>query len=105
MNAVYGPAMPMNNTQAGLFLLSTQQRMLGLGNGQLSGSRPLTAGEANGNPGSRSRPGKHPAEAHTRNANVPGGQASRFFNRGGLAAGQPRSYYNRQMRQFPQTGH
>jgi len=40
VSAVYGPALPMTNGQAGLFLLSTQQRMLGLGNGQLSGTRP-----------------------------------------------------------------
>ena len=37
LNYVYGPAIPMTRAQAGLFMLSTQQRMLGLGNGQISG--------------------------------------------------------------------
>ena len=40
LNYVYGPAIPMTRAQAGLFMLSTQQRMLGLGNGQISGVRP-----------------------------------------------------------------
>ena len=40
LNPMVGPMIPMTNTQAGLLLLSTQQRMLGLGNGQLSGVRP-----------------------------------------------------------------
>ncbi len=104
VNAVYGPALPMTNGQAGLLLLSTQQRMLGLGNGQLSGSRPGVSPDARVGAGARSQLGKHPVEAHTRNSNIPGGQASRFFNRGGLAAERSRPFYRRQLRYFPQTG-
>ena len=68
--------------QAGLFMLSTQQRMLGMGNGQLSGVRP-------GGPGSQrtqdlqARREPISTAAHTRNSNIPGGQAARYFNRGG----------------------
>ena len=60
---------------------------------------------------SRGRTAGHAAEtrvtaAHTRNSNIPGGLAARYFNRGTTTATGSRSqpYYNRQMRQFPQTG-
>ncbi len=77
MSAVYGPAaMPMTRAQAGLFMLSTEQRMMGLGNGQISGVRP----------GQNSSSKKGPTAAHTRNANIPGGQAARYFNRGTTTA-------------------
>ena len=39
LNYMYGPAIPMTRAQAGLFMLSAQQQMLGLGNGQISGVR------------------------------------------------------------------
>jgi hypothetical protein len=77
LNYVYGPAaMPMSRAQAGLFMLSTQQQMLGLGNGQISGARP--AGQDKNGKSS----GTNLTAAHTRNANIPGGQAARYFNRG-----------------------
>jgi hypothetical protein len=104
LSYVYGPAMPMTPGQAGLFMLATQQRMLGLGNGQLSGVRPGQAQDARGSRRTQGLAGTHPVESHTRNSNIPGGQAARFFNRGGLAASQSRPFYNRQLRQFPQTG-
>jgi len=77
LNYVYGPAaIPMTPAQAGLFMLSTGQRMTGLGNGQISGVRP----------GSQNKNGTSTATnqtaTHTRNANIPGGQAARYFNRG-----------------------
>lgn len=103
-----GAAIPMTQSQAGLLMLSTSQRMLGLGNGQLSGVRP--------GPQKDSKTGRSAASqqtaAHTRNANIPGGQASRYFGRGiglpsGLQAqsstGRSQPYYQRQMRYFPQT--
>ena len=103
-----GAAIPMTQAQAGLLMLSTSQRMLGLGNGQLSGVRP---GPQKDSKTGRSATAQLTA-AHTRNANIPGGQAARYFGRGiGLPAtlqaqtSTPRSqpYYQRQMRYFPQT--
>ncbi len=77
MSYVYGSAaIPMSRAQAGLFMLSTEQRMMGLGNGQISGVRP----------GQNSTSKKGPTAAHTRNANIPGGQAARYFNRGTTTA-------------------
>jgi hypothetical protein len=104
LSYIYGPAVPMTAGQAGLFMLSTQQRMLGLGNGQISGVRPGATPDAKAVRGARTTMESHPVEAHTKNANVPGGQAARFFNRGGLATSRSRPYYNRQLRYFPQTG-
>ncbi len=103
---VYGSAaIPMTPGQAGLFMLSTQQRMLGIGNGQISGTRP--AGQIDPRTGRTSGnfPGTGVTAAHTRNSNIPGGQASRYFNRGttsaSAAASQP--YFKRPLRYFPQT--
>lgn len=107
---VYGPAaIPMNQGQAGLFMLSTATRSLGMGTGQLSGVRPgnpQSAGAA-----SRGRTAGHAAEnrviaAHTRNSNIPGGQAARYFNRGTTAGTGSRSqpFFKRQLHQFPQSG-
>ncbi len=102
---VYGPAIPMTPGQAGLFMLSTQQRMLGIGNGQISGTRlggqtGLRTGRTSGD-----QPGAQSVAAHTRNSNIPGGQASRYFNRGitsaSASASQP--YFKRRLRYFPQT--
>ena len=104
LNYVYGPAaMPMSRAQAGLFMLSTQQQMLGLGNGQISGARP--AGQDKNGKSS----GTNLTAAHTRNANIPGGQAARYFNRGATTtamrsrlpgAGQN---FKRQSPYFPRT--
>ena len=108
LSYVYGPAaIPMTRAQAGLFMLSTQQRMLGLGNGQISGVRPAGQDPTGRKTGSSS--GTNQTAAHTRNANIPGGQAARYFNRGGTTtasrsrppgAGQN---FKRQSRYFPQT--
>jgi hypothetical protein len=95
---------PMNRTQMGLLMLSTQQRMLGLGNGQLSGVRPGqqtdTKGQGRNAAATAATRGN---SALTRNMNVPGGQAARYFNRGGMPAARPQPYYQRQSRYFPQT--
>jgi len=78
LNYVYGPAaIPMTRAQTGLFMLSTGQRMTGLGNGQISGVRP------GGQDKNGKSSGTNQTAAHTRNANIPGGQAARYFNRGG----------------------
>ena len=107
LNSMYGPAIPMTPAQAGLLMLSTQQRMLGLGNGQISGVRP-GGQDANGGK-TRNSQGTNLSAAHTRNANIPGGQAARYFNRGGTTtasrsappgAGQT---FKRPLRYFPQT--
>src|SRR5271157_3188160 len=108
LSYVYGPAaIPMTRAQAGLFMLSTQQRMLGLGNGQISGTRPAGQDPTGRKNGSSS--GTNQTAAHTRNANIPGGQAARYFNRGGTTmasrsqppgAGQN---FKRRSRYFPQT--
>jgi hypothetical protein len=108
LNYVYGPAaIPMTRAQAGLFMLSAQQRMLGLGNGQISGTRPAGQDPTGRKTGSSSA--TNLTAAHTRNANIPGGQAARYFNRGGTTtalrsqppgAGQN---FKRQSRYFPRT--
>jgi hypothetical protein len=100
---VYGASVPMTRTQAGLYMLSMQQRMLGIGNGQLSGVRPgpLVDTQSARNRGNTTGP--HASAAHTRNMNVPGGQAARYFNRGGMPAVRSQPYYQRQTRYFPQT--
>jgi hypothetical protein len=103
---VYGPAVPMTPTQAGLFMLSAQQRMFGLGNGQISGTRPASDLDARSTRTGRTAAnsaGSHLTAAHTRNSNIPGGQAARFFNRGVASAPSSQPYYKRQMRYFPQT--
>src|SRR4051812_4789743 len=107
---VYGPGIPMTPTQAGMSMLMMQQRMLGIGNGQLSGARPAANPDPRFSKGTRTPqartlgPGSHPGEAHTANMNVPGGQAARFFNRGGnLATSRSQPYYQRQGRYFPQS--
>jgi hypothetical protein len=103
-----GAAIPMTQAQAGLLMLSTSQRMLGLGNGQLSGVRP---GAAKDSKTGRSA-GSQPTAAHTRNSNIPGGQAARYFGRGNgsptslqaqASTGRSQPYYQRKMRYFPQT--
>ncbi len=104
MSYVYGSAaIPMSRAQAGLFMLSTEQRMLGLGNGQMSGVRP------GGQDKNGKSSGTNPTAAHTRNANIPGGQAARYFNRGATTtamrsrlpgAGQN---FKRQSPYFPKT--
>lgn len=80
MTYLYGVPFPVSQRQAGLLMLSQQQRMLGLGSGQLSGVRPMWGSMGVGG----FRPAEEPARtaAHTANMNIPGGQAARFFNRG-----------------------
>jgi hypothetical protein len=107
---VYGPAIPMSPAQTGLFMLSAQQRLLGIGNGQISGTRPggeTDSRSSRNRRASTTQTAGNMTAAHTRNSNIPGGQAARFFNRGPAATagvtGNPHAYYKRQMRYFPQT--
>jgi hypothetical protein len=102
LNYIYGPAIPMTAGQTGLYMLMMQQRMLGIGNGQISGVRPGGTGLA----GQRTTsPGAATARTatHTRNSNIPGGQASRYFRRGPVKASQGGAYYGRQLPYFPRT--
>ena len=100
----------MTGTQAGLSMLMMQQRMLGIGNGQLSGVRGGAAsGTGARTDGQAPRDGGGAATsraiaAHTRNMNIPGGQAARYFNRGGAPAVRNQPSYQRTTRYFPQTG-
>jgi len=99
MNYLYATGIPMTRGQVGLSAISSMQRMSGLGSGQISGVR-----------GSAIEEGRRSA-THTRNPNVPGGQASGFFNR--LAPSVPTSvptsasasdsgrFYGRQSHYFP----
>jgi hypothetical protein len=108
----YGSAVPMTGTQAGLTMLMMQQRMLGIGNGQLSGVRGgavTGAGTGARTDGLAPRDGGGAATsraiaAHTRNMNIPGGQAARYFNRGGMPAVRSQPAFQRTTRYFPQTG-
>jgi hypothetical protein len=104
MGYMYGPGIPMTPAQAGMSMLMMQQRMLGIGNGQLSGVRPLDGASARTAKARAVATALLPGEAHTANMNVPGGQAARYFNRG-VAAPSSRSpsYYRRQSRSFPQA--
>lgn len=98
-----GVGMPMTRGQAGLSAISSMQQLSGIGSGRISGVRgggapaPSTA-------------------AHTRNANIVGGQASRYFNRAeprrpgarvapvaaASGAENSRRFYQRPSRHFPQ---
>jgi hypothetical protein len=103
MSYLNGAGMPMTRTQMGLYMLSTQQRMLGLGNGQMSGVRPGQQADAQGHGRNAATTAATRANsALTRNMNVPGGQAARYFNRGGMPAARSQPYYQRQSRYFPQ---
>ncbi|WP_165227607.1 hypothetical protein [Aquisphaera insulae] len=108
-----GAAMPMTREQTGLYMLSASQRMLGVGNGQLSGVRPGgPAGQAS--KAGRTRTLRAPegdedpkaASTHRRDANVPGGLAAAYFNRptGPAARANKPQRFNRPLRYFPQRG-
>jgi len=99
---LYGTAIPMTRTQAGLSAVSSMQRFTGIGSGRLSGVR------GGGEPAPRTA-------AHTRNSNIVGGQASRYFNRlqprsaappapvaSAASASNSRKYYQREQTHFPQ---
>lgn len=103
---VYGPAaIPMTPGQAGLYMLSTTSRMTGLGNGQLSGVRSRAPRDSQAARTRRAKAEPLAAAAHTRDSNIPGGQAARFFNRGSApAASRSRPYYQRSLRYFPKNG-
>jgi hypothetical protein len=93
----------MTPAQAGMSMLMMQQRMLGIGNGQLSGVRPQVGTTARAATARTVATASHPEETHTANMNVPGGQAARYFNRGVSApTSRSPSYYRRQSRSFPQ---
>ncbi len=101
LNYFYGPGIPMTRGQVGLSAISSMQRMTGLGSGQISGVR-----------GSGVEMEARRSSTHTRNPNVPGGQASRFFNRitpkmatsvaASASAPNSQKFYNRQSHYFPQ---
>jgi hypothetical protein len=99
-----GVGMPMTRGQAGLSAISSLQQMSGIGSGRISGVRGGRRAEAR-------------TAAHTRNANIVGGQASRFFNRveprrpgaaavapvtSSAGAGNSRRFYQRPSRYFPE---
>ncbi|MDR3622420.1 MAG: hypothetical protein P4L85_23925 [Paludisphaera borealis] len=99
---LYGTAIPMTRGQVGLSAVSSIQQFTGLGSGRISGVRG----------GAEAAPR---AAAHTRNSNIVGGQASRYFNRiqpRGAApvapvattagAANSRKFYQRESRYFPQ---
>ena len=102
---VYGPAaIPMTPGQAGLLMLSTTSQMTGLGNGQLSGVRPGVQQDSQANRRRRGKDHELVTAAHTRNSNIPGGQAARYFNRGVTPSpSRSQPYYRRNLRYFPQT--
>jgi len=96
-----GMGMPLTRTQAGLAAASSIQRFTGIGSGRISGVRGGVQAA--------------PTAAHTRNMNIVGGQASRYFNRAeprqstaaapvATAAGSrnSRRYYQRPYSNFPE---
>lgn len=104
---MYGPGIPMTRGQVGLSALSSMQQFTGLGSGRISGVRGTPGVEA------------PRSAAHTRDPNIPGGQAARYFNRlqprgfgaaaapappaaTTIAAGNSRKFYQRESRYFPQ---
>lgn len=101
LNYLYATGAPMTRGQVGLSAASSIQRMTGIGSGRISGVR-----------GGEVQPEERRSATHTRNSNVPGGQASRFFNRVGssvatsvpasASAGNSQRYYGRQSHYFPQ---
>lgn len=101
LNYLYATGIPMTRGQVGLSAASSLQQMTGLGSGRLSGVR---GGAVQGE--------ERRSATHTRNPNVPGGQASRFFNRHGTSiptsvpasasAANSQRFYGRHSRYFPQ---
>lgn len=100
MNYLYATGVPMTRGQVGLSAVSSLQRASGIGSGRISGVRGGGVVEES----------KRSA-THTRDANVPGGQASGFFNRMGPSiptsvsatpnASDSGRFYGRQSRYFP----
>ncbi len=100
LSYIYGPAaIPMTQAQAGLFMLSAEQRMLGLGNGQISGTRP--GGQGTGVRGARGAQPVQASAAHPRKANTPGGLAASYFHRGMAAPARSAPHFQRPLRYFP----
>lgn len=103
MNYLYATGVPMTRGQVGLSAVSSLQQASGIGSGRLSGVR----GGVVENETRRSA-------THTRNPNVPGGQASGFFNRfgpsvptsvsGSASASGSGRFYGRQSHYFPRPG-
>lgn len=100
MNYLYATGVPMTRGQVGLSAVSSLQQSTGIGSGVISGAR---------SPGVMEEPRR--SATHTRDANVPGGQASGFFNRYGRSiptsvsaaptASDSGRFYGRQSRYFP----
>ncbi len=100
MNYLYATGVPMTRGQVGLSAVSSLQQMSGLGSGRISGVRGAGVVEE-----------PRRSATHTRNPNVPGGQASGFFNRIGRSvpttvsaapsAADSGRFYGRQSRYFP----
>jgi len=102
MNYLYATGIPMTRGQVGLSAVSSLQQMTGLGSGRLSGVRGGVVQQQE----------ERRSATHTRNPNVPGGQAARYFNRVGTSiptsvpasasAANSQRFYGRQSRYFPQ---
>jgi len=100
LNYLYATGVPMTRGQVGLSAVSSLQQMTGLGSGRISGVR---GGGVDEDP--------RRSATHTRNPNVPGGQASGFFNRFGpsiptsvaasASASDSGRFYGRQSHYFP----
>lgn len=101
LNYLYATGVPMTRGQVGLSAVSSLQQMTGIGSGRISGVR-----------GGAMPQEERRSATHTRNPNVPGGQASRFFNRQGssipttvpasASAANSQRFYGRHSRYFPQ---
>jgi len=98
MNPYAAVQTPGDGRNAALYFLSAQKMKGGLGSGRLGGpnaanpaaTKPAAVGDDDGSRGG--------------NANVPGGSAARFFNRGPVTAPTANRYYNRPARYFPKNG-
>ena len=89
--------MGLSPAQMGLMMLSTQ-RPMGIGSGQLSGTRPGPGGDRHP---SRSPTTTQQARGRSRTAGLPGGVAASYFNRTSPRSSYPRSYFNRPNPYFP----
>jgi hypothetical protein len=91
--ALYAPANPRD---AALYFFAAQQSLGGIGSGQLSGVRPLTAAQPIA---------PSPVPADRRVSDTPGAGAARYFNRPVRGGQIPNGHYNRFGSYYSAIGH
>ncbi len=94
---LYGSMYPMTQNQIGWMMLANQAQMTGIGSGRLSGVRP--AGGSSTAAASARATASSGARRPT--SGMPGGLATRYFNRKSPNTRYPRTYFHRGTGYFP----